>query len=66
MSKIEQIPYEAEFSTFALMRMKLAWQANTRPDIVFKISQIAEVARAIYEKDVSKHCKRLNKANKYV
>ena len=66
MSKIEQIPSNAEFSKFASMRMKLAWLANTRPDIVLEISQIEQVTRAMYENDISTHCKRLNKAIKYV
>ena len=48
------------------MRMKSAWLAKTRPDIVFEISQISQVAQAMYEKDISKHWKRLNKAVKYV
>ena len=65
-SKIEQVPSDAEFSKFVSMEMRLEWLANTRPDIVFKISQIAQVTRAMYEKDISKHCKRLNKATKYV
>ena len=29
MSKIEQIPSDAEFSKFSFMRMKLAWLKNT-------------------------------------
>ena len=41
MRKIEQIPSNAELSKFVSKRMKLAWLAKTRPDIVFKISQIA-------------------------
>ena len=38
MSKSEQIPSNAEFSTYASMRMKLAWLANIRPDVVLEIS----------------------------
>ena len=65
-SKIGKIPSDAEFSKFVSMRMKLAWLANTRPDIVFEILQIAQVTRAMYEKEMTKYCKRLNKAIKYV
>ena len=36
-NKIEQIPSNTAFSKFVFMRMKLAWLANTRPDIVFEI-----------------------------
>ena len=65
MSKIEQIPSDAEFSKFASMRMKLACLANTRQDLAFKISQIAKVTRAMFDQEVTKHCKRLNKTIKY-
>ena len=47
------------------MRMKLAWLANTRPDLTFEISQIAQVIRAMLDQDINKHFKRLNKAIKY-
>ena len=61
MSKIEQILSDAEFSKFASMRIKLAWLPNTKPDIVFEISQIAQISQGIYEKHTSKHFKRLKK-----
>ena len=48
------------------MTMKLAWLANTGPDIVLEISQVAQVTRAMYEKDISIYFKRLNKAINYV
>ena len=63
---MEQIPSNAEFSTFDSMRMKLAWLENTRRDILLEISQIAQVARAMYENSISTHCNRYNKAIKYV
>ena len=59
-NKTEQIPFDAATNAFASMRMRIAWPANTYPDIVFKISQIVQVTRLIYEKDIIKHCKRLN------
>ena len=59
MSKIEQIPSDAEFIKPASMRINLALYAKNRPDIVFQISQIAQVTQAMYERDVTKHCKRL-------
>ena len=43
MSKIEHIPFDAEFSKFTSMRMKLAWLANTLPDVVFEISQTVQM-----------------------
>ena len=66
MSKIEQISSDGESSKFASMRMKRAWVANTRPDIVFRISQISQVTLYMYEKDIIKPFKRLNKVVKYV
>ena len=66
LSPIEQIPSDAEYSEFVSMRMKLAWLESTRPEIVFEILQTAQVARSMYRKDTTKHCKRLNKAIKYV
>ena len=48
------------------MRMKLSWLENTRPDRIFKISQTTQIARAIYEKEITSHFKRLNEAIKYV
>ena len=65
-SKIEQISSNAELSKIASMRMRLPCLANTRPNIVLEISKIAQVTRITYEKYISKHCKRLNRAIKYV
>ena len=36
MSKIDQIPSNAEFGKFASMNMKLVWLARTKPDIVLE------------------------------
>ena len=60
MDKMEQIPSYTEFSKFTSTRMKLSWLANTRPNKVLEISRIAQVTRAMYEKDIGLHCKRLN------
>ena len=64
--KIEQILSDAESRKFACMRMRLAWLANNRPNIELEISQIAQVARAMFEKDIIKHFNCLTKAIKYV
>ena len=66
MSKIEQIPSKAELCKFVSTRMKLVSLANTRPNIVLENSQIAQVTRAMYEKDMITHCKLLNKEIEYV
>ena len=42
-SKVEHIPSNNEFSKYASMRMKLAWLASTRSDVVFQISLIAQL-----------------------
>ena len=54
-SKIEQILSDAEFRKLASVRTRLAWLPNTTPDIVFEISQIAQLTRAMYERDIIKH-----------
>ena len=66
MSEIKQIPSDAKFSKSASMRMKLAWLAKARPDILLEISQNAQIIQAIYDKDITRHCKCLNKVIKYV
>ena len=60
-NKNEQIPYNDEFSLFVSMRIKLTRLANTTADVVFEISQIAQVTRAMYEKDINKYYKRLKR-----
>ena len=54
MIKIEHITSEVEFSKSACMRMKLAWLASTKSNIVFEISQTAQESRAMYEKGIIK------------
>lgn len=41
--RLEEIPSDCSFGMFRSMRMKLAWLANTRPDCLFEISQLAQV-----------------------
>ena len=45
--------------------MRLAWLPNTRPDLLFEISQLAQVTLEISEQDDRAHWKRLNKAIRY-
>lgn len=47
------------------MRMKVAWLANTRPDMQFVIFQLAQVTRELFEKDAKAHLKRLNAITRY-
>ena len=66
MSKIGQIPSDAEFSKFGLYENETRMLCNSRHDIVFEISQITQVARPMYGMDIEKLWKRLNIAIKYV
>ncbi len=43
LEKLEKLPLDASFTDFRSMRMRLAWLANTRPDCVYEISQLAQV-----------------------
>ena len=63
MGNIEQILSNTEFVKFASMRMKLAWLPNKILDIVFEISTIAHVTRAMHGKDISKYYKALKQGD---
>ena len=63
--KLEQLPLDSTFSEFRSMRMCLAWLANTRPDCLFEISQLAQVTQEIFGTSKREVIKRLNKAVKY-
>ena len=65
MSEIKLITNDTEFIKFVSMRMMHAWKANTRPDLVFQISQISKVTCTMYKQDVSKNYERLKNAIKY-
>lgn len=45
--------------------MRLAWLANSRPDCLFEISQLAQVTESMFAKDRSSIIRRLNKAVTY-
>ena len=64
-SKIEQSPNDVEFGKLASMSMRLAGLTNTRSNLAFEVSQVAQIAQAMFDQDVSKHRIRLNKAIKY-
>ena len=63
MSKIEQITFDAELSKFSSMRIILERLANTIPYIVFEISQIIQVTRAMYEKGHNQILQALKQGN---
>ena len=66
MNKIEQIPSYVEFTKFVSVKMKITWLTNIRPEIVFEITQIVQLTRAMYAKDIDQYYKRLNISIKYV
>ncbi|CAN8072966.1 unnamed protein product [Agarophyton chilense] len=65
LKKLEELPSDAKFSLFRSMRMKLAWLANTRPECLFQISQLAQVTETIFENDQKGVIRQLNRAVKY-
>ena len=62
LKKLEKLPLTASFSQFRSMRMKLAWLANTRPDCLFEISQLAQVTEDMFNQKPKQILQRLNKA----
>ena len=45
--------------------MKLAWLANLRPNLLFEISQLAQITSDTFEQHPRKNARRLNKAIQY-
>ncbi len=45
--------------------MKLAWLANTRPDCLFEVSQLAQVTIAMFISDSASAIRQLNRAVNY-
>eukprot|EP00171_Calliarthron_tuberculosum_P022145 IDg22145t1 len=64
-TKLEALPLDASFSDFRSMRMRLAWLANTRPDCLFEISQLAQVTSERFHAEKTATLRRLNKATKF-
>eukprot|EP00171_Calliarthron_tuberculosum_P004009 IDg4009t1 len=65
LKKLEVLPLGASFTAFRSMRMKLAWLANTRPDCLFDISQLAQVTEDRFHSSRSGFIRQLNKAVKF-
>lgn len=63
--KLEELPDDADFGAFRSMRMKLAWLANSRPDVLFEIATLAQVTDAMFNADKRDCIKRLNRAIRY-
>ena len=65
MKKLEELELTSSFDQYRSMRMRLAWLANTRPDLQFEISQIAQVTAQRFKDDAQAHLRRLNAAIRY-
>ena len=63
--ELQCLPLDASFSTFRSMRMKLAWLANSWPDSLFEISQLAQVTEEKFNSAQGAQIRRLNQAVKY-
>lgn len=65
LKNMEFIPYDSSFKQFSSMRMKLEWLANTRPDCLFEISQLAQVTEEKFDSQRASIIRRQNRAVKY-
>ena len=63
--RLQQLPMEATFAQFRSMRMSLGWLANTRPDCLLEISQLAQVTEELFSASKREIIRRLNKAISY-
>ncbi len=63
--RLEELDPSSPFSDFRSMRMRLAWLANTRPDLLFEISQLAQITLERFKESARAHWKRLNLAIRY-
>ena len=61
---LEHLPLDAGFTDFRSMRMRRAWFANTRPDCLFEISQLAQITEDRFTKDKNVTLRRLNETAK--
>ena len=63
--QLEFLDKSSTFSDFRSMRMKLAWLSNTRPDLLFEISQLAQITSYRFATSANACIKRLNSAVRY-
>ena len=61
--QLEELDSSSLFVDFRSMRMKLAWLANTPPDLLFEISQLVTLER--FSSSTQAHWKRLSTAIRY-
>ena len=65
MRNLEELNSDSDFGQFRSMRMRLAWLSNTRPDLLFEISQCAQVTLERFKAKAQAFWKRLNSAIRY-
>eukprot|EP00171_Calliarthron_tuberculosum_P021336 IDg21336t1 len=63
--KLENLPLTASLTQFRSMRMRLAWLANTHPECLFEILQLAQVAEDRFNENKSDLICLLNEATKF-
>ena len=63
--KLEQLDVSIGFPESRSMRMKIAWLANTRPDMQFEISQLAQITEERFYSNSSGFVKRMNQLVRY-
>ena len=63
--QLEHLDDSCSFSDFRSMRMRLAWVDNTRTDLQFEISQLAQVTQARFEYNSQAYVKMLNAVIQY-
>ena len=62
---LEELNIDSRFLAFRSTGMKLAWLASTLPDMLFEISQLAQVTEEHFNFGAKEYIKRLNSSTKY-
>ena len=60
--RLEELDPSSNFSDFRSVRMRLAWLANTCPDLLIEIYQLAQITLERFNEGSAAHWKRLNSA----
>ena len=63
--KLKELDQNHDYPKFRSIRMHLVWNANTRPGLLFGISQIALITLERFKNGPEAHCKRFNKEIRY-
>lgn len=63
--KLESLASNGSYAQFRSMRQKLGWLANSRPDCLFEVSQLAQVTDQAFDKNPATYILRINRATAY-